>query len=182
MPKLLLRCARPGLLLAVAILAGCASMSEEECLTADWYERGVRDGRNGQHHDYIAQHREACAKVGVVPKEQLYRLGHNLGIREYCTPDNGARQGRLGNHYRNACPAELETAFLDRYRPAYRVYEAERRVSRLSSDLQSKERQLKTEKNEDKRRRLRRELRDLDDSMRRARNDLYRAERSLRYY
>jgi len=155
-------------------------MTEEECLTADWYERGLRDGRNGQPRDYIAEHHKACAKVGVVPQEQQYRKGHSLGIRDYCTPENGARLGRHGGYYRNSCPADLEGPFMDRYRAAYRVHEAERRVNSLNTDIRNKERQLDKEQNEDKRRRLRRELRDLDDRLRRARDDLYQAERGQR--
>jgi len=155
-------------------------MSEEECLTADWYEQGLRDGRNGQPRHYLDAHREACAKVGVVPEAVPYGKGHAEGIRQYCTPENGASLGRQGRSYRNSCPAELESAFLQRYRPAYRVYEAEQRVRSLDNEVQSKERSLDREKDEDKRRRLRRELRDLDDRLRRARDDLYDAERRER--
>ena len=176
------RCARIGLMATALILAGCASMTEEECLTADWYERGVMDGRHGQPHDYLARHYEACAKVGVVPEDGLYHKGRAIGIRQYCTPENGERLGRQGSSYRNACPAELEGPFLERYRPAYRVYQAEQRVNTLNSNIQTKERELDREKDEDKRRRLRREIRDLDDQLRRARNDLYHTERYLRRY
>jgi len=69
---------------------------------------------------------------------------------------------------------------MDRYRAAYRVHEAERSVNSLNTDIRNKERQLDKEQNEDKRRRLRRELRDLDDRLRRARDDLYQAERGQR--
>lgn len=175
------RPARLGLAAAiVALLAGCASMTEEECLTADWYERGLSDGRNGQPYDYLAQHREACAKVDIVPQENAYRKGHTLGIRDYCTPENGARLGRHGGYYRNACPADLHGAFVARYQSAYRIHQAEQRVNSLTNDIQRKERELDKEKNEDKRRRIRRELHDLDDRLRRARNDLYQTERNDR--
>ncbi len=163
-------------------MAGCASMSEEECLTADWHARGLMDGRNGEPLRYLEEHREACAKVGVVPDALSYQQGHAIGIREYCTPENGARIGRNGRSYRNSCPADLEGPFLDRYRAGYRVYEAEQRVRNIDNDIQRKERELDKEKNEDKRRRLRREIRDLDDRLRRARHDLYEAERRERRY
>lgn len=176
------RTARVTALAAIALLSGCASMSEQECLSADWHDRGMRDGHNGQPRHYVEAHREACAKVGVVPDELAYRTGHAVGIRQYCTPENGGRVGRRGSTYRQACPAELEGAFLDRYRAGYRVYEAEQRVRSIDSDIQHKERALDKEKNEDKRRRLRRDLRDLDDRLRRARHDLHDAERRERRY
>ncbi len=174
--------ARLCLLATVVALTGCASMTEEECLTANWYERGVMDGRNGQNRDYVQDHHEACAKVGVIPDDAAWRRGHSYGIREYCTPDNGERVGRQGRGYNHSCPVELESGFLQRYRPAYRVYQAEQRVNSLNSDIQNKERALDREKDEDKRRRLRREIRDLDDRIREARHELYRSERELRRY
>jgi len=176
------RCAQSGLLATLLVLTGCASMTEEECLTADWYERGLHDGRNGQPQNYLAQHFEACSKVGVVPREDAWNKGHARGITDYCTPENGARMGRQGHSYRNSCPAHLESAFLAQYRPAYRVYQAEQHINSLNSSISSKERELDREKNEDKRRKLRRELHDLDDRLRRARNDLYRAEREMYRY
>ncbi|MDR4126382.1 DUF2799 domain-containing protein [Yanghanlia caeni] len=170
---------RPCLYVSVALLTGCASMSEEECLTADWYERGVLDGRRGEPGNYVHEHHEACAKVGVTPDNEAWQRGRSVGIRYFCTPENGERVGLEGRAYRHTCPPELEAPFLQRYRPAYRVYEAEQRVRNLSNDINNKERQLDREKDEDKRRRIRRELRDLDDRLRRARHDLYHAERQL---
>jgi hypothetical protein len=176
------RLARPLILALTATLAGCASMSEQECLTADWYARGVQDGRSGYARSYVEDHREACAKVGVVPDVTAYNRGHAVGIRDYCTPENGARVGRHGGYYRNSCPPDLEPGFLQRYRAAYRVYEAEQRVRQLDNDIRRKERELDSERNEDKRRRLRRELNDLDDRLRRARHDLWDAERYEQRY
>ncbi len=182
MPHWFERCARFGMLATALLVAGCASMTEEECLTADWYERGVRDGRNGEPRSYLGDHYEACAKVGVVPVDADYYRGHSKGVTQYCTPDNGARMGRAGRSYRNACPVELEGPFLQAYRPAYRVYQAEQRINTLNNNIQSKERELDREKDEDKRRRIRRELRDLDDRLRQARKDMHYAERSQYRY
>lgn len=168
-----------SVLLAVT-LSACASMSEEECLTADWKEQGYRDGRSGFPLSRVEEHREACAKVGVVPNVTLYTAGRNVGIREYCTPENGLNQGLAGYSYRNACPMELERDFLIQYKRGYRVYEAQQRVNTLKRDVENKERQLDKEKDDKKRRALRRELRDLDDRLMRARRDLFDEERRLR--
>lgn len=168
-------------LAAAALLASCASMSEKECLSADWHDQGYRDGRNGQSLSRIEDHREACAKVGVAPDLAAYKAGRAKGILEYCTADNGVREGRRGASYRNACPPELEGRFLDHYRAGKRVYDAEQRVNNLDSRARDLQRRLEKEKDDDKRKRLRQELRDLDWSLRNARNDVYEAERRLRY-
>lgn len=165
-----------GVLLA---LSGCASMTEEECLTADWYEQGVRDGVNGQPRSYVEDHREACSKVGVVPNAALWEQGRSEGIRQYCTPENGVNQGRRGAYYRNSCPPDLEGAFLNNYRAGYRVYEAEKRVERLANEQRSKQSELDRNKDDKARDRLRRDIRDLDYRLRSARDDLYYEERRL---
>jgi len=165
-----------GLLLA---LFGCATMSPEECLTADWYEKGVRDGMNGQPRSYIEEHREACSKAGVIPNAALWQKGRSQGIERYCTPENGLNAGRRGQYYRNACPPELEPDFLANYRAGYRVYESQQRVERLASEQRRKQYQLDREKDDKKRDRVRRQLRDLDYRLRGARDDLYYEERRL---
>jgi len=50
----------PGLGIAcVLILSGCTTMSEGECLTADWYEQGYRDGRQGYPASRVINHRDS---------------------------------------------------------------------------------------------------------------------------
>lgn len=163
----------------VSLLTACASMSPEECHTANWREQGAQDGRNGQPRSQLERHREACGKVGVVPDARAYEAGRILGIRQYCTPENGLAQGRRGSSYRNVCPPEIEAAFLDRYRAGYRVYEAQRRVDKLTSDQRSLQYSLDRAKDDKARRSYRSQLRDLDYSLRRARDDLYYEEQRL---
>lgn len=162
------------------LLAGCASMSPEECRTADWRDQGMRDGQNGQPRAYLEEHREACGKVGIVPDAKQYEAGRAIGILRYCTPENGLNEGRQGRSYRNACPAALEPAFLERYKAGYRVYDAQRRVESLASEQRSKQYQLERAKDDRTRDSLRRQLRDLDYSLRSARDVLYYEERRLR--
>ena len=55
------------LLVLLAALGGCASLSKNECLNANWEDIGIRDGANGRPEEYLIQHSKACAKVGVTP-------------------------------------------------------------------------------------------------------------------
>jgi len=169
-----------GLGLIALALGACASMSEKDCLSADWGEQGYRDGRDGHPPSRIADHGEACAKVGVTPDVLRYRAGRDEGVREYCTPANAVSEGRRGRNYRNACPARLESMFLHYRAQGYRAYQAQQRVDSLGRDLQRAQRALDKEKDEERRRRLRTELRQLDRSLSRARSDLRDEERRLR--
>lgn len=162
------------------ILSGCASMSEQECLTANWFDQGYRDGRNGMPLARLADHAEACAQVGVVPERARYMSGRDRGIVEYCTPENARSEGRLGRSYRNACPAHLERDFLKNYEDGKRVYHAEQEVERLNRRSTELERSLRKEKEEATRQHLRQELRELDRDLRRARDTMRYEERRLR--
>lgn len=172
--------ARLSCLCAVVLLSGCAAMSEKECLTADWRDQGMKDALNGHERARLADVREACAKAGVVPNEALYLDGWNRGIRQFCTPDNGERWGRQGRGYSGACPAELGTAFSERYREGRRVWDAEQTVQRLQNEQQDKQRALEKAKDDTSRAQLRDQLRTLDRRLFDARDALNRAELQLR--
>jgi hypothetical protein len=168
-------------LIAVLSLTACASMSEQECLTADWRDRGMRDGQDGEPISYVESHREACGKVGVRPDMVQYRTGHAIGIKEYCTPERALREGRFGHSYQRSCPAELEARFLDSYQSGYRIYSAQQRVNQLDMELRDLQRKLDNAKDDDTRQRVRSQLTDMDSRLRRARDDVYDAERRARY-
>lgn len=162
------------------LLSGCASMSPEECLTAEWHEQGMRDGQNGYPRSRAAEHQEACSKVGVQINMAKYQAGRDIGILQYCTPENAVEQGRIGRSYQNSCPPELERRFLDHYQSGYRVYTAQQQVNRLDGELNTIERRLRKSKDDAERSQLRKDLRDLDRRLRSARDDVYQAERRLR--
>ena len=94
-----MRSATIGMLAVVALLGGCATMSESECLTVDWQTVGFEDGVAGYSGDRIGQHRKACAKHGVSPDLVGYQRGREAGLREYCQPANGFRVGSHGGSY-----------------------------------------------------------------------------------
>lgn len=175
---------RPWRGLAVILLAagltGCASMSEQECLTADWHDQGMREALAGKPRTALNDDREACAKVGVVPDEARYMAGYAVGIRQFCTPENGAQWGLAGRSYQNSCPADLQQGFVNQYRDGRKVYDSRQSIDRLNNQMRTKEQELDKAKDDKTRSRLRNDLRDLDRQMRTARDDLYYAERRMR--
>lgn len=166
-------------LTALLMTAGCASMSEQECRSANWRDQGTREALAGYPSSRLHEHREACAKIGVVPDVKQYMAGYEQGIRQFCTPDNGARWGRAGKSYRNSCPADLDAAFRDRYHAGKAVYDAESRLKNLRSQQDDKQRKLEKSQDDKQRQQLRDELSNLDRQLRNVRYDLDRAERRL---
>lgn len=143
-------------------LAGCASLSEGECRSGNWYEIGRADGARGLQMRAVDSHREACAKFGVRPDYPRYRRDREQGLLSYCTPSNGYQEGRHGYSYGRVCPAHLEPGFLRNYRFAYKIYDLERELSDVSGEIVSIKDRLEDGKLEPKKRKkLRRALREL---------------------
>lgn len=98
----------------------------------------------------------------------------------YCTPENALQEGVQGRPYRDACPAELEHAFLLAYNKGKQVYKAEQQVEQLNSQSRQLEQSLVREDDKSQRRYLRRQLRELDWELQRARDEYRYLERQLR--
>lgn len=67
-----------------AALAGCASMTESECQTADWYKLGYRDADPYGLRPQIDLYAEQC-KAWVKPSESDYMRGWVEGYWEWST-------------------------------------------------------------------------------------------------
>ena len=123
-------------------LAGCATMSSDECLTVDWTTIGYEDGVRGYAADRIGKHRKACAKHGVTPDFAAYQSGRDQGLVEYCQPSRGFNIGSSGGRYNGVCSVDLEADFLDAYKAGYHLYTLKSNVNRANSAIHSKEHEL----------------------------------------
>ena len=126
-----------GILMAAGLICtqGCATLSEEECLSADWRTIGYEDGARGFSAQRIGKHREACAEHGIAPNFQAYMDGHRAGLRQYCIPATGFALGRSGKRYSGICPAELEGAFLAAFEDGRAVYRLLQEIDQLQRDI-----------------------------------------------
>ena len=129
--------------LATLVLSGCASMSSEECAATDWTAVGYEDGARGYTSERFSGHRTACAKHGVTADFGAYQAGREQGLVEYCQPGRGYDVGVSGGRYYGVCNADLEHDFLDAYNAGHHLYTLRSNVSRASSRIASKERELK---------------------------------------
>jgi hypothetical protein len=133
----------------LAGLAGCASMSRNECVTVDWRTVGYEDGVLGRTGDQIGRHRKACADYGIAPDLDAYQAGRAEGLREYCQADNGFRVGSEGARSGGPCPADLAPVFTAAYESGrelyvrtYRVDQANARLASLRVELDRLEQQI----------------------------------------
>jgi len=135
-----------GLVLLLAGLNGCASMSSEECANSDWVAIGYEDGANGLTTDKFGARRKACAKHGITADFQAYQAGRNEGLVEFCQPSRGFSHGVNGYSYNGVCDAALEEEFLDGYRVGSQLYSLRSNVNNASARIRSKEAELKRTK------------------------------------
>jgi len=132
-----------GAALATLVISGCASMSADECVTADWTAVGYEDGAQGHTTDRFSKHRKACADHGVTPSFADYQAGRERGLEEYCQPGRGFDVGARGGRYYGVCSANLEPDFLDAYNAGHHLYTLRSRVDNASSSISSKEYEMK---------------------------------------
>jgi hypothetical protein len=126
---------RWGWALLMAGLAGCASLTPEQCYQADWYALGERDALGGFEPGSISRHVRACGKAGVVPDHGLWRAGYQDALPRFCAPDNGFRLGARDANYHGQCPQELDYGFLDGYRLGQDIYDLRRRITEVEGRI-----------------------------------------------
>lgn len=172
-----------SMVLVALVLGGCASLSENECRTADWESIGYLDGTRGHNSGRIAEHSEACSKLAITPDRKLYEEGRNRGLEEYCTPRNGVRVGEQGSSYGGVCPLDLDPGFMRGYTIGRDLHDLKEHMERLQSEvqrMQSRLRQKDPPLSDYERDQVIYRLRDLEREYGRTESDYRRAERRAR--
>ena len=121
-----------GMLAIAALLGGCASLSEEECRNADWGRLGHQDGAAGYPESRLAEHAEACAKIGIRPMGDIWRAGWDRGVLLYCVPSVGWREGLSGHGYSGVCRGRNDEA---RHRIRHRMRDLDSELNYLRMTL-----------------------------------------------
>jgi len=125
-------------------LQGCASISRNECVTADWYAIGYESGIRGEREAQIAEHRKACAEHGVTPDLARFMAGRDAGLERFCVPINGYRLGRAGTGYAGVCPSRIEGEFLRAHGAGREIHDVQQNVNRLNRRVDTKQAELKS--------------------------------------
>jgi len=124
------------ILISVAFMTACSSLSKEECDTMNWKNAGYMSAIKGQTSvSDLSMYQEQCYKRhGVVPKQQEYANGYSEGLKQYCTDSNLYKVGRDGDDYKGICDrTENKDSVVKKYNEG-RVDFLERKVSDLESE------------------------------------------------
>ncbi len=123
------------LVLLSVLMVGCATLNEDECVTADWYEIGYSDGVKGQPDSYLEKHRKACAKHGVRANLDDWLAGREAGLQRYCTAQKGYEEGLNNRTYHGVCEGRAADEFLQAYEQGQQLYQQRTLVSDLERDI-----------------------------------------------
>ncbi len=145
-------------------MAGCASMSEEQCKVADWHRVGLNDGAAGESPNRIGTYAEDCAKAGVRPNADAWRAGYYVGLPSFCTAQGGWRAGTAGASDKGGrCTGLPGDAVFRRYFSAgLEVHRTEQRLKQSTDESRRLEREIGRSRDDAQVRSLRARLRDLD--------------------
>lgn len=120
---------------AALALGGCATMSAQECLSADWRQIGYEDGSQGRAAAFLQQRRSDCLdKANIAPDGRAYEQGRLDGLKLYCTPENGFRIGASGGNEPHVCDGPDAGAFFAAFSDGARKY----RLTSIVDDLDSR--------------------------------------------
>ncbi len=126
------------LLLGVAALSGCATISEDKCIAGNWQELGYRDGSYGVKRDKASKIADTCAKYGIDMDFDSYLSGFNQGLPSYCTYERGFALGENGSSYNQICSGQLAQDFAPGYDEGRAVYAVYQEHKSLISSYESK--------------------------------------------
>ena len=173
---------RTVFLLLILLLAGCATLSREQCQQGDWFGIGMTDGLGGEQASRLEQHVRACAEYGLPVDRQHYFAGRDQGLREYCRYANAFVTGLAGSRYQHVCPPAIDATFAHYNQAAYEVYRIKQELASVDGQISSVEDRLRDSGlSKDRRRELRQELRELDRRYDRLRADLHDSQRYLEH-
>lgn len=122
------------------VLSGCAVMSKEECLTANWQDVGYNDGLKGaasaKAHEYVS----ACSEYIQVDLN-AYNTGRKQGAEHYCTDDNGYNLGVSNASITDICHVSSnEKGFNTFYNRGQEVYKASYYVTSIDNNIRELDR------------------------------------------
>jgi len=125
----------PLSLLVFLVLAGCATLTKEECQSADWYQIGVTDGAEGYGAERLQSHRRACAKVGVSPDAEQWLAGRERGLRLYCTSSKAFEEGQNGRTIRGGCTPSETRAMMPAWEWGRMWWQLQQEIISINSEI-----------------------------------------------
>lgn len=122
--------------LSLPALHGCATLSEGQCYTGDWFGIGNVDARSGYTSDRLQQHNQACAEYGISLDTNEYYAGYEEGLIAFCVPSEAFALGRRGASYYGQCPPDAERDFVPAFELGSDLYAIDQELVKLDAEIE----------------------------------------------
>ena len=122
------------LLSSVLMLNGCAIMSKNECLSANWALIGQKDGFNG-NGSFKQKRAQACVKHNSILDNEAYTRGYKKGLKNYCNPQTIFDYALQGRGTYESCPMEMQNNLRPFYNVANNFYLANKNLKSLEDTI-----------------------------------------------
>lgn len=122
------------LLASVAMLNGCAIMSKNECLSANWSLIGQSDGYNG-NGSFMQKRAKACVKHDSILDKEAYTAGYKKGLKNYCNPQTIFDYALQGQGTYQNCPMEMQNNLRPYYNVANKFYQANKNLKSIEDTI-----------------------------------------------
>lgn len=122
-------------LINIVLLNGCATLNEDQCRVADWYQIGFTDGSNGEPENYLQKHQKACAKHGVNTNLNEWLQGREAGLKRYCTAARGFQEGLKNHTYHGVCVGEAGFKFESAYQDGQTIYQQQKLIEGIEEQI-----------------------------------------------
>lgn len=130
------------LLLGAGLLAGCETVSKEQCLAGDWSEIGRAHAAQGFPSSRFEDVTKDCGRHGITPDPQAYMSGWSEGVLLYCTPLNGFNLGQQNTSLSPICPPNLAGEAERAHRLGQRLWSSRDRVTQLERRIDERQREI----------------------------------------
>ena len=124
------------LLGSIVMLNGCAIMSKNECLSANWGLIGQNDGYNG-NGSFMQKRAQACMKHNSILDTEAYTAGYKKGLKNYCNPQTIFDYALQGRGTYQSCPMEMQNNLRPYYNVANKFYHANKNLKSIEDTIAS---------------------------------------------
>jgi len=137
-----------AIILLSSALVGCASTTEEDasqaenfCTDSNWTEVGKKVALSGKSVRTYLKYQERCPDLTGANKES-YLDGFTVGVKEYCTFENGYEAGDTGKENINVCPLELRAGYDKGYRKGYKNLQANKAEVKRLAEIEQRRKEM----------------------------------------
>lgn len=86
------------------------------CTEKTWFDRGVEVGSQGGSAKVLDKYMKKCKDAKTRENLRDYQRGFIVGMKQYCTFENGRKLGMLDKPINKLCPNEFSEEFVAGYK------------------------------------------------------------------